>query len=151
MQDLAAGRIDVAFDTQALTQPLAEAGRFRMLAVTGTERLESLPEVPTMIEAGAPGFTMTAWFALALPKGTPENVVGTLNHARSLGCHHGNGGNTTGSGARNWAVSEPNLLNGMHPLERLFLIVFVCCYTAGAFPTVPKNSRLHNLVVYERY
>lgn len=83
VQDLAAGRIDIAFDTQALTQPLAEAGKLRMLAVTGAERLESLPQVPTMTESGAPGFTLTAWFTLALPKGASEHVVSVLNRAIS--------------------------------------------------------------------
>lgn len=81
VQDLAAGRIDIAFDTQALTQPLVEAGKLRMLAVTGTERLEALPKVPTMMEAGASDFTLTAWFTLALPKGVPDHVVEVLNNA----------------------------------------------------------------------
>ncbi|MFA5488247.1 MAG: tripartite tricarboxylate transporter substrate binding protein [Candidimonas sp.] len=81
VQDLAAGRIDIAFDTQALTQPLAEAGKLRMLAVTGAERLESLPGIPTMMESGAVDFTLTAWFTLALPKGAPDDVVNTLGRA----------------------------------------------------------------------
>jgi len=58
VQDLAAGRINIAFGTQALTQSLVEAKKLRMLAMTGNERLELLPQVPTMTEAA--GFTSTA-------------------------------------------------------------------------------------------
>ncbi|MGE4370793.1 MAG: Bug family tripartite tricarboxylate transporter substrate binding protein [Burkholderiaceae bacterium] len=79
MQDLAAGRIDIGFDTPPLIMPLAEAGKLRILAATSADRIGVLPDVPTMIEAGAPNFTMTAWFMMVVPKGTDKAIINKLN------------------------------------------------------------------------
>ena len=79
VQDLAAGRIDIGFDTPPLILPLAKAGKLRPLAATSAERIAELPELPTMMEAGVPDFTMTAWFIMVVPKGVDKAVIDKLN------------------------------------------------------------------------
>ena len=59
--------------------PQVEAGKLRALAITSAERSKLVPNVPTVAEAGFPGFDVIAWYALFAPRGTPESVVGRLN------------------------------------------------------------------------
>lgn len=71
MTDLVAGQVQVGLDTLAVTSPLVESGRLRMLAVGTRERLAAMPTVPTIAELGYPGFEAVAWIALSAPAGTP--------------------------------------------------------------------------------
>jgi tripartite-type tricarboxylate transporter receptor subunit TctC len=74
-----AGEVAMSFLAIAgATQHLA-AGRMRAIAVTGSKRAFSIPEVPTVIESGVPGFEFSAWHWLMAPKGTPRAIVNTLN------------------------------------------------------------------------
>lgn len=73
--ELAAGRIDCAIDNIVNQTPMLRSGRVRALAVTYYERWPSLPDVPTMAEAGIPNFIVTSWGALILPAGTPMAIV----------------------------------------------------------------------------
>jgi tripartite-type tricarboxylate transporter receptor subunit TctC len=86
IQDLVAGRLDFIVDGGALLQPLIAAGKLRALAVTGTKRMDSLPDVPTMAEAGQPGATYESWMGIAVPAGTPAPLIERLNRelARAL-------------------------------------------------------------------
>ena len=77
LPDLMSGRVSMMFDGGAFLQQ-AQAGKVRLLAVTGTKRLESLPEVPTMAEAGVPGYEVVFWFGVVAPAGTPKPVVDRL-------------------------------------------------------------------------
>jgi tripartite-type tricarboxylate transporter receptor subunit TctC len=77
--DLMAGHVDWTFDGTAVQLPLVKAGRTRALAVTGRERVAGLPDVPTLTEAGLPGYEFTAWTGIALPAGTPPQVVSRLH------------------------------------------------------------------------
>jgi tripartite-type tricarboxylate transporter receptor subunit TctC len=79
LQDVIAGRLDVIFDniTGSLTQ--VKAGNARGLAVTTPKRSGAAPEVPTLAEAGVPGFDVSAWFAFYTPAKTPSDIVGKLN------------------------------------------------------------------------
>ena len=79
MIDLLSGQVDMIFDsvTTALTQ--VKAGKLRALAVTGSRRLELMPDLPTVSEAGVPGFEVSAWFAIFAPANTPKGVVARLN------------------------------------------------------------------------
>ncbi len=81
MQDLVAGRIDLMFDAPASSLPQVRAGRIKGYAVMSGTRLAAAPEIPTVDEAGLPGFHFSLWFALWAPKGTPKDVVATLNAA----------------------------------------------------------------------
>lgn len=77
---LMAKEIDAMFDTQH-GMPNIKAGKVRPLAVTSAKRIADLPEVPTMAEAGYPGFEVTFWLGLLLPAGTPQPIVDRLYDA----------------------------------------------------------------------
>jgi tripartite-type tricarboxylate transporter receptor subunit TctC len=69
----------VAFPLAAL--PHVKAGKLRALAVTGTKRANALPDVPTVAEAGVPGYEFSSWFGFAVPKGTPGDAISRLHMA----------------------------------------------------------------------
>src|SRR5690606_19308819 len=75
-QDLIAGRVHIMFDNAALAQ--VEAGRVKALAVTSSERLPWLPDVPTVAEQGLPGYEAIAWYGIFAPQGTSEGIVQKL-------------------------------------------------------------------------
>jgi len=81
LQDVMAGHVNSTFDQAATALGQVKAGRVRALAVTAKTRLASAPEIPTVDEAGMPGFYMSIWHALWAPKGTPKDVVMKLNGA----------------------------------------------------------------------
>lgn len=81
VQDLLGGNVDVFITTPASVVSQIKAGKLRALAVTSEARLTSLPDVPTVAEAGVPQFKLDSWFALYAPAGTPADVVQALNQA----------------------------------------------------------------------
>lgn len=76
-----AGDLNFAIDNLPSYMPVIQEGRVRALAVTSTERWSSLPNVPTMAEAGVPDFTLTSWCAWSVPAGVPRPIVDKLNDA----------------------------------------------------------------------
>jgi tripartite-type tricarboxylate transporter receptor subunit TctC len=80
-QDLIAGQIDLLFDQAVTALTHVKAGTIRAYAVTAKTRLASAPEIPTSDEAGLPGFYISVWNALWVPKGTPREIIVTLNAA----------------------------------------------------------------------
>ena len=81
MQDLVAGQIDLIVDQASNSLPQVQAGTIRAYAVTDTKRLAAAPDIPTVDEAGLPGFHVSLWSALWVPKGTPKDVIAKLNAA----------------------------------------------------------------------
>ncbi len=81
MQDLIAGRIDLIFADQTTSLPQVRSGSIKAYAVTGNSRLAAAPDIPTVDEAGLPGFYCSVWNALFAPKGTPKDVITKLNAA----------------------------------------------------------------------
>src|SRR5262244_3430315 len=81
VQDLLAGQVQMMFDTVTLQAPQIAAGKVRALAVTSTERVAAVPDVPTTVEAGLPQLQGGAWFGLFAPAGTPREIVTWLNRA----------------------------------------------------------------------
>jgi tripartite-type tricarboxylate transporter receptor subunit TctC len=77
--DLLGGQIQFAFVDLAAAAPLVKSGKVRALAVLADKRFTSLPEVPTMTEAGFPGFNVVAWFGMFAPAGTPAPIVNRIN------------------------------------------------------------------------
>jgi tripartite-type tricarboxylate transporter receptor subunit TctC len=77
--DLMSGRIHLTFAGIISAQPHVKARRLRALAVSGPQRMKALPEVPTVAEAGVPGFVVTQWYGLLAPAGTPRRFVDFLN------------------------------------------------------------------------
>lgn len=78
MNDQIAGRIDFQFANAAVALPQVKAGKVRAIAVTSTQRLSGLPDVPTMAEAGMKEFEIQQWIGLMAPQGTPAAVVNRL-------------------------------------------------------------------------
>lgn len=78
MLAVVSGQVDVLVTASPTAIPQVKGGKLRALAVTGDKRLPSLPDVPTFKEAGLRGYTVTNWFGLVAPKGTPPEVVGKL-------------------------------------------------------------------------
>jgi tripartite-type tricarboxylate transporter receptor subunit TctC len=79
MPDLLGGRLTMVFSSPVSALPLAREGKVRPLAVTSLTRAPSSPDLPTMVEAGFPGFDATAWFGLLAPAGTPEPIIAKLH------------------------------------------------------------------------
>jgi tripartite-type tricarboxylate transporter receptor subunit TctC len=86
MQDLIAGQIDLMFDQVSNSLPQVRGGNIKAFAVTSKTRLALAPEIPTVDEAGLPGFYISLWNAIWAPKGTSKEIVARLNAAvvRSL-------------------------------------------------------------------
>jgi tripartite-type tricarboxylate transporter receptor subunit TctC len=93
--DLIAGNVQLMFESTNSIASHVKAGRVRALAVTGATRAQSLPDVPTLMEAGVPGYEVTAWTGVIAPTGLPRPILERLN------------------GAVNAAIAEP------HTKERL--------------------------------
>jgi len=81
MTDLLSGQIELAFTAATSSLAPTKAGRLRALAVTSTRRLPLVPELPTMAEAGVPGYELVNWYGMLAPAATPSDVVATLNAA----------------------------------------------------------------------
>ncbi len=77
--DLIGGQVQVMFDNIPISLQQVRAGKLRALAVTGAKRSAVLPDVPTIAEAALPGYSVTSWFALFAPAGTPAAIVARLN------------------------------------------------------------------------
>jgi len=81
IQDLVAGQIDLAITDPIAALPQVHAGTIKAYGVTAKTRLVSAPDIPTLDEAGLPGFDISLWHGLWVPKGTPKNMVAKLNAA----------------------------------------------------------------------
>jgi tripartite-type tricarboxylate transporter receptor subunit TctC len=81
LEDLAAGRIDMMFNAPAPSLPQVRAGLIKAYAVMAPTRLPAAPDIPTVDEAGLPGFYFSLWFGLWAPRGTPGDVIARLNAA----------------------------------------------------------------------
>ena len=79
--DLATDRVDFFFVSYSSVLSFLQAGKVRTLAVTSPKRLPTLPDIPTMREAGFAGIELDAWFGLVAPAGTPDPVIAKLNAA----------------------------------------------------------------------
>ncbi|WP_439588885.1 Bug family tripartite tricarboxylate transporter substrate binding protein [Hydrogenophaga sp.] len=79
--DLLGGQVPIMFNGVSVALPHIKAEKLRALAVTTKNRIPALPDVPTMQEAGLPGYEMSAWFALLAPAGTPPAIVQRLEAA----------------------------------------------------------------------
>ena len=77
--DLLGGQLQILFADVGLIAPHLKAGKLKALAVTGKERSSVLPELPTMIEAGVPGYQAGTWYGILAPVGTPGAIVTRLN------------------------------------------------------------------------
>ena len=79
--DLLGGQVDSMFDSVTSAKTHVVSGKLRALAVTTAKRSRALPDVPTLAEAGVPGYDVSPWFAVFVPAGTPRPVIDKLNAA----------------------------------------------------------------------
>ena len=79
ISDLLGGQIHAMFDPIQATLSHVKAGKLRILGVSSSKRSSALPDVPTIAEAGVPGFETTAWWAVFAPAGTPKGIITKLN------------------------------------------------------------------------
>jgi tripartite-type tricarboxylate transporter receptor subunit TctC len=79
LADLIGGQVDVMFDNLTSSIGFIRSGKLRALAITSATRYPELPELPTMQEAGVPGYEATAWFGIVAPKGIPREIVMRIN------------------------------------------------------------------------
>jgi tripartite-type tricarboxylate transporter receptor subunit TctC len=79
MADLLGGQVQFLFDSVGTSHQYIKTGKVRALAVTSTVRNPSLPDVPTMAEAGVPGYSSMPWYEISAPKGVPPAVIAKLN------------------------------------------------------------------------
>jgi tripartite-type tricarboxylate transporter receptor subunit TctC len=77
--DLIGGQVNLMFDNIPSAISHVRAGKLRALATTGPARAAAMPELPTMIESGVPGYESTAWFGLTMPAGTPKEIIARMN------------------------------------------------------------------------
>ena len=81
MQDLLAGHIDLMFDQAANSLPQVRGGKVKAYAVTSGKRLAAAPDIPTVDEAGLPGFYLSIWHGIWVAHGTPKSAIAKLNAA----------------------------------------------------------------------
>ena len=79
--DLLGGQVNYMFDSITSARPHIQSGKLRALGVTTAKRSSALPNVPTLAEAGLPGYEVSPWFAVFMPAGTPKPVIAKLNAA----------------------------------------------------------------------
>jgi tripartite-type tricarboxylate transporter receptor subunit TctC len=89
MQALVAGQIDMIIDSPAIVMPQVRAGNIKVYAVAAKSRLSTAPDIPTVDEAGLPGFYVSSWTGLWAPKGTPKEVIAKLSIAVANGLADG--------------------------------------------------------------
>ena len=81
MQDLVAGQIDIMISDPVTSMPQARGGNIKIYGVAASARMSSAPDVPTVDEAGLPGYHVSLWHGLWMPKGTPKPIMAKLNAA----------------------------------------------------------------------
>ncbi len=77
--DMLGGQVDLMFDSITSARPHIQSGKLRALGLTTAKRSSALPDVPTIDEAGVPGYEVSPWFAVFAPAGTPPDVIAKLN------------------------------------------------------------------------
>jgi tripartite-type tricarboxylate transporter receptor subunit TctC len=107
MLDLIAGRLTFTFGTVNVQLPQVQAGKIRAQAVTSSSRLPALPDVPTVAEAGLPGFEYSGWLGIAAPAGTPQPIIERLQREISAILRSDEAGKYFASYGREAVASTP--------------------------------------------
>ena len=113
--DIIGGQVDMMFDAVTTMAEQARAGKVRAIATTGRQRSDVLPDVPTLNEAGVPGYEATIWLGLMAPKGTPPAIVQQLNEAVTQDRQRARSAPALGQAGRHAAADEPAGIRPVHP------------------------------------
>jgi tripartite-type tricarboxylate transporter receptor subunit TctC len=81
LADIVAGHVALSFSSMSPAVPLVKSGRLKAIAVSTAKRVSAMKEIPTIAEAGVPGYEVQAWNGIAAPAGTPREVIAKLNKA----------------------------------------------------------------------
>ncbi len=114
-----AGQIDLMIDVASNSLPYLQGGKIKAYAVTASTRLASAPDIPTVDEAGLPGFHMTTWYGLFGPKGMPRDVVAKLNAATLSALADGAVGRRLGDLGLNIPPREQQTPEALATLQRV--------------------------------
>jgi len=87
LTDIISGQIDAMFSNALTARPQVESGKVRALAVSGPRRIEAMPDVPPVAEAGMPGYAAMQWYGLLAPAGTPAEILALLQTEAVKGLH----------------------------------------------------------------
>ena len=79
LTDIIAGNVQMKFNSMPAVVPLIKSGRIKALAISTPQRSKVMPEIPTIIESGVPGFEVVTWYGIVTPAKTPRNIVDKLN------------------------------------------------------------------------
>jgi tripartite-type tricarboxylate transporter receptor subunit TctC len=79
LTDLLSGQVQVMFSSAVAAMPQVKAGRLRALAMTGSKRSPAIPDIPTVAEAGVPGYETGSWYGVVVPAGTPKAAIDRLS------------------------------------------------------------------------
>ena len=104
MADVLGGNVNMMFDMLATSMPLHRAGKEKIVAVGSTTRVKELPDVPTLAEAGVPGYRAVTFFGIVAPPGTPDALADKINRdvvdcLGAAGAHRKNQSSRHGFGA----------------------------------------------------
>lgn len=80
MVDVMSGRVQLAITNTLTAAPLVRGGKLKALAITSPQRVQALPDLPTIAESGLPGYELRSWYGMLAPNGTPPALVALLNH-----------------------------------------------------------------------
>jgi tripartite-type tricarboxylate transporter receptor subunit TctC len=105
--DMMGGQVHMMFDIITTSLPLIRSGKLKALAVTSAKRSSLAPELPTMIEAGLPGFETTGWYMMLAPAGMPKDVMATLNAEVNKAIKDPEVGQKLGSQGVEWVGGTP--------------------------------------------
>ena len=79
MIDVMSGRVQLAITNTLTATPLVRSGKLKGLAITSPQRVQAMPDLPTVAESGVPGYELRSWYGLLVPNGTPQGMVQLLN------------------------------------------------------------------------
>ena len=105
--DLFGGQIQVMFTTVASAASLIEGGQLRALAVTSAERSPAFPQLPTVAEAGVPGYDLESWYGLYAPTKTPPDIIDRLNRSAAKAVQSNASKSSVSMKALSWWRSRP--------------------------------------------
>lgn len=107
--DVLGGHIEMIFHNAPVVLPHIKAGSLRALAITGTNRDPASPDIPTLAEAGVPGYEVTSWYAMYVPAATPKPIVAKLNEDIAKALAHPE--------TKEWMTTQAGLAGGGSPEE----------------------------------
>jgi tripartite-type tricarboxylate transporter receptor subunit TctC len=79
MIDLMGGRVQLSITNTLTAGPLVRSGKLKALAITSPQRVQALPDLPTVAESGVPGYDLRSWYGFLAPKGTPIPIINAIN------------------------------------------------------------------------